>query len=197
MPSSISYSRSSRKRQSEPWGPEAAFAISVGDEVTVPPGAAMRNFHSKTLDRTFETISFVAEIHVVGAGEKTPGAGSAHAGLQADSRVTTLDLSGIARVEGGRSVAEILDAVADLSGQEVAVRGKVSEFLPRIIGRNFLHLRDGTTGSRGADHLTVTTDAVVEVGALVVVRGVVATDRDFGNGYRYDLIIESARVTRE
>jgi len=45
--------------------------------------------------------------------------------------------------------------------------------------------------------LTVTTGAVVKVGDLVLVHGVVSVDRDFGFGYSYEVIIEDAEVTVE
>jgi hypothetical protein len=65
------------------------------------------------------------------------------------------------------------------------------------MGTNFLHLSDGTTSGGGGTDLTVTTNTAVEVGALVLVRGIVTTDKDFGYGYKYDLIIEDANVSEE
>jgi hypothetical protein len=72
----------------------------------------------------------------------------------------------------------------------------VVKFISGIMGKNWLHLRDGT-GAPGSDDLTVTTDATVETGSTVVVRGTVTTDRDFGAGYKYELIIEDAEITVE
>lgn len=179
------------------WAAAPPFEVSVGDQVIVPPGAAMRDFHSKTLDRTFETIYFQAGIQVAGIRNEVPGSGSKHAGSQPTEPTVALDLSGIAKAEGGKTIAEILDAGPALSGQEIAVRGRVAKFVPQIMGTNFLHLSDGTTSSGGGSDLTVTTNTAVEVGALVLVRGIVTTDKDFGYGYKYDLIIENANVTEE
>ena len=62
-----------------------------------------------------------------------------------------------------------------------------------ILGKNWLHVRDGS-GAEGTNDLTVTTDAVVKVGDLVLVTGILASDRDFGGGYKYALIVENAQV---
>jgi hypothetical protein len=66
-----------------------------------------------------------------------------------------------------------------------------------IMGKNWLNLQDGTASPDGANDLVVTTDATVAVGDTIVIRGTVTTDRDFGFGYRYDLLIENASVTPE
>ena len=42
------------------WAAAPAFQVKVGDKVTVPPGLAMRNYQSKTLKRTFDTVYFVS-----------------------------------------------------------------------------------------------------------------------------------------
>jgi hypothetical protein len=84
-----------------------------------------------------------------------------------------------------------------LAGQTVAFRGKVVKTNPNIMGRNWLHVRDGS-GADGTNDLTVTTaGAVPNVGDIVVVRGSVALNKDFGMGYQYDVIIEEAEVTVE
>jgi len=65
------------------------------------------------------------------------------------------------------------------------------------MGRNWIHLRDGTTGEGDIGELTVTTSASPEVGSTILVSGTVFIDRDFGYGYRYDLLIEDASITIE
>jgi len=66
------------------------------------------------------------------------------------------------------------------------------------MGRNWLHIRDGS-GSREKkdDDLTVTSADGAAVGDVVVVKGVARVDRDFGAGYAYPIVLEDAKVTRE
>ena len=54
------------------------------------------------------------------------------------------------------------------------------------MGTNWIHLQDGT-GGEGTNDLTVTTDATVAVGDTVLVKGLLAADKDFGYGYKYAL----------
>lgn len=44
------------------WAAGPQTALVVGDEVTIPRGMPMKNFYSKTLDRTFPLIYFVGSI---------------------------------------------------------------------------------------------------------------------------------------
>ena len=110
---------------------------------------------------------------------------------------TEVDLAGIAKAEGGKTVAEVYaekDALADTT---VAVRGKVVKVNAGIMDRNWLHVRDGS-GEEGTNDLTVTTTAELpEVGETVLVSGKLAVNKDFGMGYQYPVILEDAELTIE
>ena len=183
------------------WAAAPEFVAEVGETVTVFAPMPMRAYHSRTLDRTFELVYFASRVEVEGAERGLEEARSGkpsrmRAGRGAAAEAAELDLSGIEKAAGGKTVEELYAGKADLAGQEVLVRGRVVKFLSGIMGKNWLHLRDGT-GAPGSDDLTVTTDAMVETGDKVLVRGKVAADRDFGFGYEYELIIEDAEVTVE
>lgn len=108
-----------------------------------------------------------------------------------------VDLTGIARAEGGKTVAELFAEKDQLAGQPVVIRGKVVKSNPGIMGKNWLHVRDGS-GTEGTNDITVTTAAdVAKVGDTVLVKGPVTLNKDFGMGYQYDVIIEDAEVTVE
>lgn len=177
-------------------GPETKLA--VGDVVSFAGGSPMKNFHSKTLDRTFETILFVQALQVGGAAS----AGNPHAGMPAGHPAPTeaaaVDLKGIEKAKGGYTVAELFARKGEVSGKEVSVRGKVTKVNERILGKNWIHLRDGT-GAAGANDLVVTTapEVKVAVGNTVLIKGKASTDKDFGAGYKYALIVEDAAVQVE
>ena len=65
------------------------------------------------------------------------------------------------------------------------------------MGKNWIHVRDGTIGPAGAEDLVITTTSEAEVGSVILVRGKISLDRDFGFGYRYDLLIEDASIEIE
>lgn len=181
------------------WAAAPRLAVNVGDDVVVPEGMPMPDYHSKTLDRTFDMVYFVPSIVVAGA-EKPDG------GMPADSlpmhrgrtvvETTDVDLSGILPAEEGQTIADLFARRADLAGKKVKVRGKVVKFSPEIMGKNWIHLQDGT-GAVGTNDLTVTSSARVEKGDMVIISGTLVVDKDFGYGYFYDVIIEDAEVTVE
>lgn len=108
-----------------------------------------------------------------------------------------VDLSGIERAEGGKTIAEVYAEKDQLAGQEIVFRGKVVKTNAGIMGKNWLHVRDGS-GAEGSNNLTVTTPFILpNVGDTVVVTGPLELNKDFGMGYQYDLIIEDAKVVVE
>ena len=168
----------------------------------------MPNYHSKTLDRTFDVVYFAGSIYPAGS-EPSPAsampagmgaAGGMPAGHPGSSTppapAANVDLSGIAKADGGHTVGELLGDTATFGGKEVILRGKVVKYNSGIMGKNWLHVQDGS-GEAGANDLTVTTQSTANVGDTVLVKGVAVTDKDFGYGYQYAFIIEDAEVTVE
>lgn len=109
----------------------------------------------------------------------------------------SIDLSGIEKAEGGQTVADVFAGKDQLEGQTVVVRGKVVKVNANIMGKNWLHVRDGS-GEEGTNDLTITsTGTAPMVGDTVLVTGTVGLNRDFGMGYQYPVIVEDAEVTVE
>lgn len=178
------------------WAAGPRFAVSVGDEVTVHNPIAMRDYYSRTLERTFDVVYFAGSITRDGGEAAASGGIPGHAADHGTPAKVDVDLSGLERPEGGKTVAEVFAESATLTGQEIAVRGRVVKFNGGILGKNWIHLRDGT-GAEGSNDLVVTTAASVSVGDTVLVRGVLKTDRDLGYGYQYEVILEDASLEVE
>lgn len=173
----------------EVWAAVPQAAVQVGQTVTLLSPTTMHGFQSKTLNRTWDEILF-ATLDDGGAAAAPP---AAPMGAPASAPVA---VGPVAKADGpdGRTVAEVFAQKAALSGKTVAVRGTVVKATNGVMGKNWLHVQDGT-GEAGSNDLTVTTNASVEKGATVLVRGVLATDKDFGAGYAYTAIVEDATVT--
>jgi hypothetical protein len=92
-----------------------------------------------------------------------------------------------------RTVAALHQDKAALAGKSVKVEGKVVKVNNGIMGRNFLHVQDGT-GDAASNDLTVTSKQTAAVGDQVTVTGKVVLDRDFGSGYVYPLLVEEANI---
>ncbi|HEX5802901.1 MAG TPA: hypothetical protein VFY24_07730 [Azospira sp.] len=95
-----------------------------------------------------------------------------------------------------KSVAAVHQEKDALSGKTVAVQGKVVKVNNGIMGRNFVHVQDGTgDAGSGSNNLIVTSKDTAQVGQQVAVSGKVTLNRDFGAGYMYPLLLEEAAIS--
>jgi hypothetical protein len=196
------------------WAVTTQFPVAVGDTVTVGAGMPMDNYHSKSLNRDFDRVYFTGSINVnggaAGAAPALPpghpaipaggmaGLPAGHPSLTAPAGDAAIDLKGIKKAEGGKTIQEIYAARKKLAGKEVTVRGKVVKYNAMILGKNWLHIQDGSgSAEKGDNDLTVTSADSTSLGATVLVSGIVHTNRDFGAGYKYEVIIEDAKLTPE
>ncbi|MET0410301.1 MAG: hypothetical protein ABW217_03345 [Polyangiaceae bacterium] len=110
------------------------------------------------------------------------------------------DVAPLARsaASNARSVVEIVAQRGALSDRVVSVRATVVKLTEGILGKTYLHLRDGSGSAAGGDHdLTATTTEPFELGETIEVEGRVTIDQDIGLGYRYPVLLaETRRVTR-
>jgi hypothetical protein len=184
------------------WAVAPEVVIKPGDTVTVYGIMPMPNYKSKTLNRTFDLVYFAGSILRKGetpvaaaaAGSAIPSPHAANAG--APVAMAKMDFSQIKKPVMGKTIAEIYAEKDDLAGKKVVCAAKVVKSFYGIMGKNWLHVQDGT-GASGTNDLTVTTDAAVAVGKTVLVTGGLEKDRDIGAGYKYSVIIENATVTVE
>ena len=103
----------------------------------------------------------------------------------------------VAKASGAnaRTVAEVVMKSAELKDKPVVVSGKVVKYNPAIMGKNWVHLRDGSgDAAKETNDILVTTAAQAKVGDVVTVSGVVRTNKDFGSGYTYKVLIEDATL---
>lgn len=99
--------------------------------------------------------------------------------------------------ENAQTVADVVTKRADLKDKVVQVRGKVVKYNPRIMGKNWVHLRDGTgTEADETNDLLVTTKDITKVGDVVTAKGVVRVEKDFGSGYAYNVMLEEATLQK-
>ncbi len=95
------------------------------------------------------------------------------------------------------SVGECFEQAKDLNSKTVRVQGKVMKVSRMIMGKNWLHIQDGTGNPINNQHdLVVTTLDDAAVDAVVTVVGTLSANRDFGAGYKYEVIVEDAKVEK-
>ena len=199
------------------WAAAVQFAVKTGDAVSVAAGVPMTGYHSKSLDRDFDLVYFTGNItvnennsgmsgsspalppgHPPLTGATTPALPPGHPSISGQPATPILDLTGIKRAEGGKTIQEIFAAKAKLAGKPVTVRGKVVKYNAMILGKNWLHIQDGSgSAEKNNNDLTITTTIPAKLGDTVLVIGNVSTNKDFGAGYKYLVILDDAKVTVE
>jgi hypothetical protein len=99
----------------------------------------------------------------------------------------------IEKADGGITIAELFTNKKEYSGKIVKIKGKITKVNPAIMGKNWIHLQDGTIFEDEFD-LTVTSEVIPETGSIVTIEGKVALDKDFGYGYTYPIMLEEAKI---
>ena len=187
---SYSYLLSNQDGQNQ-WFATLKLPAAVGDTYYYKGGHEMINFNSKELDMTFASVIFLEGVH---SSEESLLSGSGRSGSPqiTNSASSAID-SIIEPAEGGITIAELMANKSNYAGKKVKLKGKVVKYNAGIMGKNWLHLQDGTSNADEND-ITVTTDMTVNVGDIITAEGVIAIDKDIGAGYFYKIILEDAKL---
>ncbi len=198
--SSYTYMRV-KTAKGEIWAATSKTKVSVGDQITVPLESEMRDFHSPSLNRDFPVIYFVTQVSKAGepvsrTGEAVPPPMAVGHGMGGTpTPAAPVAVKPMAPPPGGSSVADVWAKRASLVGKAVTINGTVVKFNGGILGRNWLHVQDGSgNASDATNDITVTTDAIAKPGDVVTVTGKVVVDKDFGSGYAYKVMLEEAKI---
>jgi hypothetical protein len=186
-----------KTKDGEIWSAVARAPLKVGSQVTVENVVPMKDFKSKSLNRTFPLIYLGNLPRGAGSAPAAAGMPAGHAGA-AKPPVETANIK-VPKATGAnaRTVAEILAKGAELKDKPVLVRGRIVKYNQGIMGRNWIHLRDGSgSEADGTNDILVTTSATAQLGDIVTAKGVVHTDKDFGSGYAYKVLIEDATLQK-
>ena len=184
-----------KTKEGELWAAVNKAPVRKGAQVTVENATVMSNFKSKALGKSFDRIVFGT---LAGTGAASGGGdlGQIHRGAVQAPGVADV---AVPKAQGAdaRTVAEIHGKRAELKDKPVLLRGKVVKVTLAVMGKNWLHLRDGSGSAKdNTNDIIVTTKAQTKVGAVVVARGVVRTDVDLGSGYAYKVLVEDATLQK-
>jgi hypothetical protein len=95
--------------------------------------------------------------------------------------------------KGCTTIATLFENKQSLAGKVIKVKGQVTKYNPSIMGKNWVHIQDGTDFQGGFD-LTITTNGQVTIGETATFEGRLVLDKDFGYGYSYKVLLEDAKV---
>jgi hypothetical protein len=178
--------------EGEKWVAVTRATIRKGEAITVDEASLMPNFESKTLNRKFDRIWFGKLGGAAGKQAKADanphGSAQPVAATEKVAKATGADAKTVAEVFGGKSA---------LKDKSVTVRGKVVKVNAGVMGKNWLHLQDGSGKAADKTHdLIVTSLEMANVGDIVSAKGTVRTDVKLGSGYAYDVLVENATLRK-
>jgi hypothetical protein len=164
-------------------------------------GFVTQNFESKELARKFGKVVFLNKIYT---DEQQL---SSNAPLDETNSINMIEnyhqqnkkdafIKGkivVEKAKDGITISELFSNKDKYANKEVVIRGQIVKYNDSIMGRNWVHLQDGTESNSTFD-LTITTAAQVKIGEIVTFRGKIALNKDFGYGYSYEIIMEDAQL---
>ena len=179
-----------KENDSDFWIAIPKTAVEIGATYYYKGGLLKKNFQSQEYNRVFETIYLVSGI----SKEQTDGGGGSavdQALTQTPSPEATAPPKSVKSAPGAIKIAELVGHLSKYEGKVIRVTGKCVKINPMIMGRNWIHIQDGTANNFD---LTITTTENVPLGEVVTLEGTVALNKDFGAGYRYNVIMEGATM---
>ena len=176
-----------KENLSEKWVAVAKQEVNAGEVYYYDEALQMNNFPSKDLNRTFDVIYFVNQISKTPLNQNITGNMPAHSG-KVESVASMIEME---KGSGELTVAQVFKNRDVYADKEFEIRGIVVKVNEEVMGKNWIHIQDGTKSNDNFD-LTITTKDLAEVGDLVTFKGKLTLDKNFGSGYYYDVIMEDA-----
>jgi len=150
------------------------------------------------MNRIGKWVALCVSIGVLAAGGDASAFGNAASGGSEGAKApATSEPIKVEKAKGADAytVSEAYEKAGNLDKKAVVVRGKVVKVSKGIMGKNWVHLRDGSGDpGKGTNNLVVTTQDVPNIGDVVTAKGTLYKDKDFGAGYKYQVIVEEATV---
>ena len=180
-----------KTKEGETWAAVTAASVKKGAQVTLGNMMVMENFESKSLKRKFDRIVFAS---LADPNSSAAAASSPHGATPAAATVAKVSKASGA---DARTVAEVVAGRAALKDKAVTIRGQVVKVTSGILGKNWVHLQDGSGSAASGTHdILVTTADTIAVGDRVNASGTVRTDVNVGSGYAYAVLVEDARIRK-
>lgn len=177
-----------KKDGKEFWAAVSVRDIEIGATYYYKDSFEMKDFHSKGLNKDFESIWFINDFYAEQAVEKQISKDLSHGKPAVEVQNISVEAP-----KGGHSLAYVFENKTKLKDKSIIIKGQVVKFSANIMGVNWIHIQDGTNFN-GINDMTVTSaeDIQYQIGDIVTFKGILHLNKDFGAGYKYDYIVEEA-----
>ena len=168
------------------WVATGKQEVEVGEKYFFKGGLLKTNFESKEYNRIFDQVYLVSKVVPLNHGSKTDT--QSEKSQKEETKPNKFKLT----FDHGNDFVKIADLVKSpdkYAGKTIKMTGQCTKLNANIMGLNWIHLKDGTMDDYD---MVLTSKTAVPEGHIIKVEGTVAVDKDFGAGYKYDILLEDA-----
>ena len=165
--------------------------VQVGGQYFYQGGLLKTNFESKEYDRVFDEIYLVSKIVPLNHGNSNSSKEDEKENVKTKTDKFSLEFN---HGEDFVKISELVESPEKFDGKKIKLTGQCAKLNANIMGTNWIHLKDGTKDDYD---LVLTSQTAVPVGHIVKMEGTVILNKDFGSGYRYDILVEDAVVIND
>jgi len=171
--------------------------VKIGETYFYRGGLLKTNFESKEHNRIFETVYLVTNLVAEKHGNNTGKVNlSDYTVINQNTPEKVAIETHTNKVVPHKGSIRIVDLVKDpkkYAGKTIQLNGICAKINAGIMNRNWIHLKDG---SKDDFDLVITSDAFVPEGSSLTIKALVTLNKDFGAGYKYDLILENGEIIK-
>ena len=162
-----------KSRNSTYWLATMLGDFQIGNKYFYTEGIEKTQYTSTELNRTFDRIVLVTQLF-----------SSSNQQVQPIQNTEPVQLK-----SGSIHIKDLVAKADSFNGKQIQLTARITKVNAAILDRNWYHIQDGTLN--GYD-LVFTSVEEFPVGHVVTIKGVLSTNKDFGAGYKYEMIVENA-----
>jgi hypothetical protein len=179
------------------WIATRTIDVKVGETYYYKGGLLKTNFESKEYNRIFEKVylisNLVAANHAKNSSvediadySKTKSQYTPPTKVEVETHTDK-----IVEHKGSIKIAELVKDPNKYAGKTVQLSGICTKINAGIMDRNWIHIKDG---SKDDFDLVITSNTFIPEGKSITMKALVTLNKDFGAGYKYDLILENGTL---
>jgi len=184
------------ENKEEFWIATRLMDITVGETYYYKGGLLKTNYENKELQRVFKKIYLISS-NLVSSNHSTNSNNISKSNFTPQKQTSSPAAVSVKttykkiEVKGSIKIAELVNNYKKYEGKTIQVSGTCVKINPNIMNRNWIHLKDG---SKDDFDLVITSDSFVDEGSIITIKATVSINKDFGAGYKYDLILENGTI---
>ena len=180
-----------REGNKEYWVATSKKDITPGGSYFYSSSIRKTNFESIELGRVFDELFLIGNIVRTDHGNQIRKGKMEKVDVETHSTSNPVQSKVDFKSGDEITISALIENPSKFENKQIQLTGTVEKVNSNILGRNWIHLKDGSMDDY--DLVITSTQRVVE-GNIIKIEGKVSLDVDFGAGYRYDIIVEDARI---